>query len=153
MRPARLDLAMSSAMRAPVAETPNASPAPTPAGPSPRRRFGLAVSASLPSRRLVVMRSGPQRAGLVVDGVSEVLRTSEGAIQPPPELTGDATRYVEGIVSIGESGRLVLLLSPFVKRWMHLDTLEDRDPSSELAGQSQAGIEAQEAGVHPATRA
>ncbi len=42
MRPARLDLAMSSAMRAPVAETPNASPAPTPAGPSPRRRFGLA---------------------------------------------------------------------------------------------------------------
>jgi FkbM family methyltransferase len=33
---------MSSAMRAPVAETPNASPDPAPAGPPPRRRFGLA---------------------------------------------------------------------------------------------------------------
>lgn len=36
---------MSSAMRAPVVETPNASPdapAPAPSGPPPRRRFGLA---------------------------------------------------------------------------------------------------------------
>lgn len=41
MRPARLDLAISSAMRAPAAETPEASPAP-PAGPPPRRRFGFA---------------------------------------------------------------------------------------------------------------
>ena len=46
----------------------------------------------------------------------------------------------------------MLALSPFVKKWMHLDTLDERDPGSELAGQSQAGIEAQEAGVHPATR-
>lgn len=42
MRPARLDLAMSSAMRAPVAETPIASPDPAPAGPPPRRRFAFA---------------------------------------------------------------------------------------------------------------
>lgn len=42
MRPARLDLAMTSAMRAPVAETPNASPDPANAGPPPRRRFGFA---------------------------------------------------------------------------------------------------------------
>ena len=33
---------MSSAMRAPVAETSNASPDPTPPGPPPRRRFGFA---------------------------------------------------------------------------------------------------------------
>ncbi|WP_162247204.1 MULTISPECIES: FkbM family methyltransferase [unclassified Caulobacter] len=42
MRPVRLDLAMSSAMRTPVAETPNASTDPTPPGAPPRRRFGLA---------------------------------------------------------------------------------------------------------------
>jgi len=56
-----------------------------------------------------------------------------------------------GLITIGVSV-VVLALSPFVKRWMHLDTLEDRDPGSDLAGQSQAGIEAHEAGVHPATR-
>lgn len=44
MRPARLDLAMSSALRAPVADTPaiQSSPSPSPAGPPPRRRFALA---------------------------------------------------------------------------------------------------------------
>ncbi|MDQ0395529.1 chemotaxis protein CheW [Labrys monachus] len=77
-----------------------------------RRRFDMPAGASLPSRRLVVLRSGGHRAGLIVDGVSEVLRTSEGAIQPPPELTGEATRYVEGVVDTGERGRLVLLLNP-----------------------------------------
>lgn len=41
MRPARLDLAMSSAMRGPVAEQPTAPPLPPP-GPPPRRRFALA---------------------------------------------------------------------------------------------------------------
>lgn len=42
MRPARLDLAMSSAMRAPATETPHVSPEPGPAGPPPRRRFAFA---------------------------------------------------------------------------------------------------------------
>ena len=56
-----------------------------------------------------------------------------------------------GLVAIGVSV-LVLALSPIVKRWMHLDTLDDHNVSDDLAGQSQAGIEAQEAGVHPATR-
>lgn len=45
MRPARLDLAISSAMGAPAvaAETPHAAPeAPPPAGPPPRRRFAFA---------------------------------------------------------------------------------------------------------------
>jgi POT family proton-dependent oligopeptide transporter len=56
-----------------------------------------------------------------------------------------------GLVAIGVSV-VVLALSPIVKKWMHLDTLDDRNVSDDLAGQSQAGIEAQEAGVHPATR-
>jgi proton-dependent oligopeptide transporter, POT family len=55
-----------------------------------------------------------------------------------------------GWISIG-AAVAVLLLSPIVKRWMHLDTLEDRDPGDDLAGQGQAGLENQQAGVHPAT--
>jgi len=54
-----------------------------------------------------------------------------------------------GWVAIGV-GVVVLALSPIVKKWMHLDML--RDAGSDLEGQSQAGIEAQEAGIHPATR-
>jgi POT family proton-dependent oligopeptide transporter len=57
-----------------------------------------------------------------------------------------------GWISIG-AAVLVLLLSPIVKRWMHLDTLRDRDDGLiDLEGTAQAGIEAQEGGVHPAVR-
>ena len=39
----------------------------------------------------------------------------------------------------------VLALSPIVKRWMHLDTLQDRDP---LAGRKELA-EPQAPGMHP----
>ena len=43
----------------------------------------------------------------------------------------------------------VLVISPLIKKLMHLDTLVD----DTLAGSSEAGLEAQEGGVHPATKA
>ena len=58
-----------------------------------------------------------------------------------------------GWITIGVAV-VVLALSPFVKRWMHLDTIGDRgtDPAGdELLGQSEVG-EPQVSGVHPATR-
>jgi POT family proton-dependent oligopeptide transporter len=51
-----------------------------------------------------------------------------------------------GFISIGV-GVVVLLLSPIIKRWMHLDTLRDRD---DIAGQAELA-EPQAAGTHPAT--
>lgn len=48
---------------------------------------------------------------------------------------------------------VVLALSPIVKRWMHLDTLKDRGMDADLAGRAGIGLEAQEAGVHPAMKA
>ena len=50
-----------------------------------------------------------------------------------------------GYISIGV-GVLVLLLSPIVKRWMHLDTLRDEP----LAGSKEMG-EPQAAGINPTT--
>ncbi|MEN3971064.1 peptide MFS transporter [Sphingomicrobium sp. XHP0235] len=48
-------------------------------------------------------------------------------------------------------GVVVLVVSPFVKKLMHLDTLSDDDVGDDLEGQAQAGLENQEAGIHPAT--
>ncbi len=56
-----------------------------------------------------------------------------------------------GWIAIGV-GAIVLLLSPIVKRWMHLDTLEDDTAGGELLGQAEAG-EPQAAGIHPETKA
>jgi len=50
-----------------------------------------------------------------------------------------------GYISIGVA-IVVLLLSPIVKRWMHLDTLSDEP----LEGNKEAG-EPQAAGIHPTT--
>jgi POT family proton-dependent oligopeptide transporter len=46
-------------------------------------------------------------------------------------------------------GVFVMVISPLVKKLMHLDTLKD----DALEGQAEAGLEAQEAGIHPTSRA
>jgi len=53
-----------------------------------------------------------------------------------------------GWIAVGV-GVAVLVVSPLIKKLMHLDTLRDDNVGDDLAGQSEAGLEAQEAGVHP----
>jgi purine-binding chemotaxis protein CheW len=78
-----------------------------------RRRFDLPAFAGEKLRqRLVVVRSDRHRAGLIVDSVSEVLRTRTDDIEPGPDLTGETARLVQGVVNFGDSGRLILLLDP-----------------------------------------
>ena len=48
-------------------------------------------------------------------------------------------------------GVLVVLVSRFVKRWMHLDTLSDDNVGDDLAGQGELA-EPQAAGIHPAQK-
>jgi purine-binding chemotaxis protein CheW len=63
-------------------------------------------------RRLVVVRTERHRAGLIVDAVSEVLQTTADRIEPAPDLTGEATRLVQGVLNLEAAGRIVLLLDP-----------------------------------------
>ena len=76
-----------------------------------RRRFEMpALDAA--TRRLVVVRTARHRAGLIVDGVSDVLRTTAAQIKPPPDLTDATTRLISGVLNLEESRRIVLLLDP-----------------------------------------
>jgi purine-binding chemotaxis protein CheW len=77
-----------------------------------RRRFQMPALDATEGRRLIVVRTERHRAGLIVDGVSEVLRTSADRIDPAPNLTGDTTRLVHGVLNLEAAGRLVLLLDP-----------------------------------------
>ena len=45
----------------------------------------------------------------------------------------------------------VMVLSPFVKKLLHLDTIVDDTVGDDLEGQAGAGLEPQEAGMHPST--
>ena len=63
-------------------------------------------------RRLIVVRTDRHRAGLIVDSVSEVLRAPADAIEPPPDLTGEGARLVNGVINTPLNGRMILLLDP-----------------------------------------
>lgn len=77
-----------------------------------RQRFEMPAREAGAGRRLVVVRTERNRAGLIVDSVSEVLRTPTASIEPAPDIAGQRTRLVQGVVNVGDSGRLVLVLDP-----------------------------------------
>jgi purine-binding chemotaxis protein CheW len=76
-----------------------------------RRRFDMPEFTGT-GQRLIVVRSDRHRAGLIVDSVSEVLRTDAAAIDAPPDLTGEGPRLVSGVINVLPAGRMILLLDP-----------------------------------------
>ena len=77
-----------------------------------RRRFEMPKADQVKGRRLVVVRTERHRAGLIVDSVSDVLRIAADAVEPAPNLTDEVARLVRGVIKLGQSGRIVLLLDP-----------------------------------------
>ncbi len=77
-----------------------------------RQRFDMPRLEHGDGRRLVVVQTGRHRAGLIVDTVSEVLRTTADAVTDAPDLTEDIARLVYGVVNVEAEGRLILILDP-----------------------------------------
>ncbi len=77
-----------------------------------RKRFQMPVFDGTTERRLVVVRTERHIAGLVVDSVSEVLRASVDDIDVAPDLTGESTKLVMGVVNLHNQQRIVMLLDP-----------------------------------------
>ncbi len=74
-----------------------------------RKRFGLPQAELGKYARIVVVNMEGRMVGLIVDSVSEVLRLSEGAIEPPPPIVGGIdAEYIRGLGKI--EGRLLILL-------------------------------------------
>jgi purine-binding chemotaxis protein CheW len=78
-----------------------------------RRRFDMPQLDKNETRRLVVVKTERHRAGIIVDSVSDVLRTYRDNVAPPPELTDEkSARLVHGVINLEKAGRMVLLLDP-----------------------------------------
>ncbi len=74
-----------------------------------RRRFGLPTAEHTRASRIVVVEIGDQVVGIIVDGVSEVLRVGESTVEPPsPVVAGIDSEYIHGIAKLPD--RLVILL-------------------------------------------
>ncbi|HEX3000203.1 MAG TPA: chemotaxis protein CheW [Armatimonadota bacterium] len=74
-----------------------------------RKRFDLPVTEPTKSTRIVVVDMEEKTVGMIVDGVSEVMRIPGAAIDPPsPIVAGISSEYIRGV---GKSeDRLVILL-------------------------------------------
>jgi purine-binding chemotaxis protein CheW len=74
-----------------------------------RRRFEVPRTEVGEDTRIVLVQFGQERLGLIVDTVTEVLRTPETSVLPPPEfIRGLAAEFVRGIVR--QEGRLIILV-------------------------------------------
>jgi purine-binding chemotaxis protein CheW len=58
---------------------------------------------------LIVIHTGSRTVGVIADTAREFVSVPVSTIQPPPEaISGLSSKYLEGIVTLGE--RLVLIL-------------------------------------------
>ncbi len=75
-----------------------------------RSRLGLAEIAHGPDTRIVVVLRGEELAGLIVDSITQVMRTPLAGIEPPPQTIGEVeAEFLRGVVRVND--RLVILLS------------------------------------------
>ena len=74
-----------------------------------RKRLNTGEATIEKSSRIIVVELEEQQIGFIVDVVSQVLRISADAIEPPPDMvTGVGSEYIKGIARV--EGRLLMLL-------------------------------------------
>ena len=86
-------------------------------------------------------------AGLIAAATGSEAASGEGAAKE----TVLAVYSQIGWIAVGV-GVAVIVISPLIKRLMHLDTLRDDEVGDDLLGQREGPGEPHGAGVHPATR-
>ncbi|EWY36796.1 hypothetical protein N825_25515 [Skermanella stibiiresistens SB22] len=79
-----------------------------------RRRFAMPPAEIGRGRRIIVVAIGTVRAGLLVDGVTGVLRIAAEAIEPAPDLSPEQMALISRVANLAGdgAGRMVLLLDP-----------------------------------------
>lgn len=74
-----------------------------------RKRFNLPGGENDKNTRIIVSAINGLKVGMIVDGVSEVLRIQDQVIEPtPPMVSTVDTAFITGIIKL--EGRLVILL-------------------------------------------
>ena len=74
-----------------------------------RTRFALETREYTRQTRIIIVTMGSIKVGVVVDGVSEVLRVSDDLIEPlPPMVNSVNSAFLKGIVRL--ENRLIILL-------------------------------------------
>jgi purine-binding chemotaxis protein CheW len=94
-----------------------------------RFRVAGANSAEESARRIIVVNMAEQNIGILVDGVSEILRIPDDSIEPTPPIVagGVAAEFIRGVAKVDD--RLIIFLE--------LDkvfSMEEKEALSQTAG-------------------
>ncbi len=76
-----------------------------------RQRFAVKGSAGA-STRVVVVNTGGLQAGLLVDGVSEILAVPTAELKPAPKLPSEVTHVFDRLAMIERRERMILTIDP-----------------------------------------
>jgi len=75
----------------------------------PKVRMGLGESGLTKNSRIMVVEAAGRIIGILVDGVSQVLRLPQDVVEPPPDEVTDVDKgFIKGVGKLG--GRLIILL-------------------------------------------
>jgi len=102
-----------------------------------RKRFGLQAKPHDKNTRIIVVDIDGRTVGLIVDGVSEVLRFSMDTIEPPPPMvTGVDAEYIWGVGKLEDRLLILLDLSKVLAKVEkeYLGRSDALAPEMELAG-------------------
>jgi purine-binding chemotaxis protein CheW len=74
-----------------------------------RKRLRALKATTHSDHRIIITQFDGRTAGLIVDGASEVIRVTEGMIEPVPHLIWEiGAGYIEGVVNL--KGRFITLI-------------------------------------------
>lgn len=79
-----------------------------------KRRFKLGTSILSPSSRIIVCQRANKSAGLLVDGISQVIKVSRASIEPPPPVLSGLERDLLDGIGRHRERMLILLNMPCV---------------------------------------
>jgi purine-binding chemotaxis protein CheW len=77
-----------------------------------RQRFAVPANGKPAGQRIIVLTIDSLQAGLLVDGVSEILTLSSAELGPAPELDSDSRRVIDRVATIERDGHMILLVDP-----------------------------------------
>lgn len=91
-----------------------------------RMRFGLPPRETDNASRIVVIETGDQVAGILVDSVAEVINVREDEVDTAPNVGNeDSSRYIYGVVSRGEELLILVDVNKLLSRdeWEEVSSL------------------------------
>lgn len=91
-----------------------------------RQRFGLPPAEVNEDTRIVIIESGKQVIGILVDGVAEVVYLRQSEIESPPKVGGDeATNFIHGVSNKNDKLLILVDLSRMLSddEWAEVEAL------------------------------